>query len=670
MSRPRALLLAAPYDDVTRPYHSLAYLGGPLRAAGWDVDVIDLNIEWFRSVFTQSQVDAWHTELREAWSALDAEPVWEPSHQERASDLLQALADASFVRPDEAIEVLCSDAFYDYDAYRRARTHVARFERLLSVIHPQFAFHQAFSLPPGEPCAEALLAGVHAADRFVGEVARVLEARSGDRSYEICGVSIPNTTQLRLGLATLRAVAHTHPDARRIAGGAAITDLWRNVVHPHVLTELHPLCDHLAIGECDVRIVDYARWVRTDGGAPPAGIVDLRPGAGAAPVEALRPVPADCWSRPDYGWVRPDLYLAPEPAVCYAPTRGCHWRRCAFCDYGLHHDGAAAPYRALPAERIVEDLRAVAAAGITSVYLAVDAIAPAHLRALATALLEADLGITWWTELRLADGLDADLARLLERAGMVTASFGLESGSSALLERMGKGHGVIEQAIRPALSAVRETGIGLQPKFFFDFPGETEADRRKTVDLLLDHRDVFAIVTRPNRFGLLPFSQVAKDPAAFGIAGIKRLPGDDLAGGLTWHLADESTRLTAERYGAYVAELAPRPTFERPWAGGIDTFHTFLYLRRFGREVFHDLRATHADDVCIFGPPVSVTVRSHFDVEAAWTSTLIRRWDRARRPAAWHARGPSAADVEAALETTATPLARKPHTVHATVPIP
>jgi radical SAM superfamily enzyme YgiQ (UPF0313 family) len=37
----------------------------------------------------------------------------------------------------------------------------------------------------------------------------------------------------------------------------------------------------------------------------------------------------------DHPW---ELYLSPASGINYAPTRGCYWNRCTFCDYGLNTD--------------------------------------------------------------------------------------------------------------------------------------------------------------------------------------------------------------------------------------------------------------------------------------------------------------------------------------------
>ncbi len=326
---------------------------------------------------------------------------------------------------------------------------------------------------------------------------------------------------------------------------------------------------------------------------------------------------------PDYSWVNWDLYLSPSKQVNYSPTRGCFWNQCTFCDYGLNDDRPTAPYRGSQIDVVVGHLKEIRSQGIENVYFAVDAIAPNLVRDVAKRLLEEGLQIAWSAEFFLNKQFTPEMVALLERSGLVTASFGFESGESRVLEKMGKGKRRAEDVHGPVFQAFRQSGVGLQPKFFFGFPGETDADRWTTVRVLTENRDVFSVVTSGNIFDLTMGSAIAKSPADFGVRDVRRKPGSDIGGGCDYDLLDGSPRPLPGDFEAFNKALDYFHTYERPWAGGIDTFHTKLYVQRYGRDIFHRLRETYRERQDVTYPWAALQVQSHFDIDEVFDNVLV-----------------------------------------------
>jgi anaerobic magnesium-protoporphyrin IX monomethyl ester cyclase len=212
---------------------------------------------------------------------------------------------------------------------------------------------------------------------------------------------------------------------------------------------------------------------------------------------------------------------------------------------------------------------------------------------------------------------------LLERSGLVTASFGLESGSSRVLELMGKGRNRVEQVYEPAMRAFEKSAIGLQPKFFFGFPGERDDDRKATIDFLNRHRDVLSIVTSGNVFDLTAGSIVAKNPEKFGLKNLRRKEGQDINGGMDYELITGEPVPRPADFADINAALDYFHPFERPWAGGIDTFHSKLYLRRYGRGVFHVLQEQFRRRDEITRPWVGASIASRFDLDEVFQRVLV-----------------------------------------------
>ena len=133
-ARQRVLLLNPPYADYTYPYHSLGYVAAPLMAAGWEVDILDINALWFRSVFRSERLRHWADEIQSELDDYECRERLTIEQQTRYVTLLQALATCRKLQPEVAVNTLRSEDFYDIQAYYRARAQVRAFERLLNCV--------------------------------------------------------------------------------------------------------------------------------------------------------------------------------------------------------------------------------------------------------------------------------------------------------------------------------------------------------------------------------------------------------------------------------------------------------------------------------------------------------------------------------------------------------
>ena len=166
-------------------------------------------------------------------------------------------------------------------------------------------------------------------------------------------------------------------------------------------------------------------------------------------------------------------------------AHGCYWKQCTFCDVGLNY---IARYETTPTEVLLKQIEAlVQETGQRGFHFVDEAAPPAGLKALALRLLETDLTISWWGNIRFEEAFSPDLARLLAASGCIALTAGLEAASDRLLERMKKGI-TVDQTARVA-AAFQQAGIMVHAYLMYGCPGETIAD---TVDSLERVRQLFA----------------------------------------------------------------------------------------------------------------------------------------------------------------------------------
>jgi radical SAM superfamily enzyme YgiQ (UPF0313 family) len=195
-------------------------------------------------------------------------------------------------------------------------------------------------------------------------------------------------------------------------------------------------------------------------------------------------------------------------------ARGCYWKKCTFCDVSLDY---IARYEAASADLTVDRIESlVRETGETGFHFVDEAAPPAALRALAQRLIDRQVAITWWGNIRFEKTFTPELCDLLARSGCVAVSGGLEVASDRLLALMKKGV-TVEQVARVA-HAFTDAGVLVHAYLMYGFPTETE---QETVDALERVRQLFAEGCIQSgfwhRFAATAHSPIGLRPHLFGI---------------------------------------------------------------------------------------------------------------------------------------------------------
>lgn len=99
------------------------------------------------------------------------------------------------------------------------------------------------------------------------------------------------------------------------------------------------------------------------------------------------------------------------------------------------------------------------------------------------AIIDAELDITWETELRV-DSVNDKLLDLLVRAGCDAIQYGVESGSDKILRDIKK-HISIDQ-VRRAVDLALSRGLGVYCSFIIGLPSDTEETIHQTTEFMLE----------------------------------------------------------------------------------------------------------------------------------------------------------------------------------------
>ncbi|MBA4421784.1 MAG: hypothetical protein C0390_01635 [Syntrophus sp. (in: bacteria)] len=199
-----------------------------------------------------------------------------------------------------------------------------------------------------------------------------------------------------------------------------------------------------------------------------------------APLLAPDEIPAPAWDGLDLGAYR--LPLKGRRFLIVAPVRGCPWT-CSFCTAPLYYGRRL---RRRPVANVIDEMAAnVERFGIGEFFIWADTFtADRHyVQELCRAILAWGLRISWTCNSRV-DTIDEETLLLMKEAGLWMISFGLESGSDAILAASGKGIAAAQS--RSAVILTHRLGIRVAGHFMFGLPGETEETMAETLALALE----------------------------------------------------------------------------------------------------------------------------------------------------------------------------------------
>lgn len=248
----------------------------------------------------------------------------------------------------------------------------------------------------------------------------------------------------------------------------------------------------------------------------------------APPLHDLDRLPVPDYT--DFPWDRYRTRVLP-----LMTGRGCQWNRCVFCSDIVSVSGRT--YRTKSIEAVMHEVRELSVRHECNNFLFLDLKLnshPALLRGITEQIQRNAPGAQWigtvHVDQRKDNGLSRSELRAAAGAGLRRVSFGLESGSQDLLDKMDKGCSVAanSQFIRDAHAA----GISVRCTMFKGFPGETAADMNLTADFLEQHLETIDRV-RFNEFSVLDgtpvYDAVTTDSARYPDLELQRLDEQNAA---------------------------------------------------------------------------------------------------------------------------------------------
>jgi anaerobic magnesium-protoporphyrin IX monomethyl ester cyclase len=596
-----ALVLPPGATSISQPYTSISYLAAAAKSAGHAVVQRDLGIELIHRTLAPERVrpgleicggssagiGRWELERPGAsrMRRLLADRI-EGLLKSRCPDLVTAVARARAILADPAVYYEASELHWAVRAlYWTACVSLMEHypwswnttgsDRFSLSAEPSL---ELLTAPrPEERIAHHAAPGTFLGDFYEETVLPGLLAVAPD----YVGISLSFTEQLLPGLALAKAIKRRSPGTHVGFGGELVARFDNDDFPRRMLDTLLAVGDSVVVGEGETALVALLEQLdgRRDLRAVPNLITRDADGAIVGPqVRCGEDV--NRWPVPDYAGLDLDLYLAPVKSLALSPSRGCYWKKCAFCAMSR---SAGATYRERSVERFADDVaELVRVCGARHFMFMGDAITPPWLARASAALIARAPGIVWDTEVRFERAFTAGILRSMHQAGCRVLRFGFESGSQRVLDAMRKGTRL--DVVERIIAACHDAGIRVGLQGFVGFPGETKREAEATFRFILSHRPQVSSATM-TVFRLFQGSAVFADPETFGVVPLGRF----VTGGFEYKV---KRGMSHARANAVQQELIHRYTEE--W---IDLFNplynnacgsppTLLYAARYGTAVF------------------------------------------------------------------------------------
>jgi radical SAM superfamily enzyme YgiQ (UPF0313 family) len=198
--------------------------------------------------------------------------------------------------------------------------------------------------------------------------------------------------------------------------------------------------------------------------------------------KSLDDLPFPAWDLlPDFPQAyKPAIYDFPRgPVATIAASRGCPFH-CKFCDTSTF----GAKVRHYSPQKVFEMMQHLHNTyGVRHIFFVDDLFLASRVRVteLCQLILQSGLKMTWTCTARV-DTVKPDVLAIMKQAGCWEISFGLETGSNELLQKMDKAARV--EASEQAVKWTAAAGIRVKGLFMLGYPGETLDTIQATKDFV------------------------------------------------------------------------------------------------------------------------------------------------------------------------------------------
>ena len=340
-----------------------------------------------------------------------------------ASDLSYIIAKAE----ESKRNLRTVDTFFQPSKYQESWRNIKNIFTLISLIYsplriiPPSYCHSQYSINYSNQIMKAVYdAGKNLFCDFFNETTIPLVRQETPR---VIGLSIVDESQLIPSMILARLIKEVDKSIYIVTGGPIVTSLRERLPHEK---ELFTLFDAAIIFEGERPLYELVRSLQENQemSEVPNLIYATKNTIKVTPTKA--PENIDALPTPDFDDIQLHRYFLPKPVLPIYSTRGCYWRKCAFC--GWRRNGRP-HYHQRPVETVVRDMIALSAKYSVNHFTFTDATIPlARMRDISNALYRSKNNIEWCCMSRLDGNATKQVYKEIRRGGMQTNQLWIRVG--------------------------------------------------------------------------------------------------------------------------------------------------------------------------------------------------------------------------------------------------
>jgi radical SAM superfamily enzyme YgiQ (UPF0313 family) len=347
-------------------------------------------------------------------------------------------------------------------------------------------------------------------------VRRIIDSGAGVVGFSLNGANI------LFSAAVARRLRNDSPGVCIVFGGASCNFLHADPKMPFrafvsnvdgsILVD-EGLVDYFVLGEGEESLVEIIKARREGRLVQRPGVIagDQVSGGNISRPELIRDI--DCLPFPDWQKLPLSKYLnqAEFPIVF---SRGCV-NRCSFCNDWTITNGR---FRHRSAENIFSEMDFVVKTYGRKVFRCADLLFNGNLKvveALADRIIASGIRVNWTAQGIIRTDMTVELLRKLCAAGLTGVTYGVESLSDKVLERMGKPCTYADVVL--VLQRTKMAGIRTCINLIVGFPGEDEREFQLTKDRLCELDGCLDAVLSLNPCNITGGTALEQFPEKFGI---------------------------------------------------------------------------------------------------------------------------------------------------------
>ena len=530
--RKKMLLIFPPQWTPISPHFAIPSLMGQIKRAGFQVESIDLNIEFFNDLLNKNTVEKAYIESKIQFEYLQENLLKVFSPNKKPSDYTQEeqiflyrynkistylkKPQQYFINIANLIENskydIKSENFYNPDKFIKAINTIDKALEIVSLpysptriefeglVNPFFKFnYESMKYFVFDKTSNIFI------DYYNKQLSEII-----NKNADFIAISLNSSSQIVPGL-TLTNMLKNQTNAHINIGGNFFGRIANELMKHKEFFEL--FADSVSIEEGEGPIVDIAKFVNNELPIEQVHNFMYLKDNEVHLNEKMKPIKLNDMGNMDLSDYKFDLYMAPKIVLPYQSSRGCYWGKCSFCDQDFGQN-----FNVKNTEKIIEEFKEFKSKyKIDSFEFIDESVSPVALNNLSDSIKSENIDVKFFFDARLETDFTKEILNKAAKAGVKMILWGLESGSKQVLELINKGIDIDKRF--DILRDTKDAGIWNFAFIFFGFPTETVDDAILTVKMLVENKDVIDSYGR-SVYTMGRHSKLADEPEKYGITKI------------------------------------------------------------------------------------------------------------------------------------------------------